>query len=173
MPFVTSTRIQVQYVGSAYQFSGSCPAAANLVGNGIEGEQYVVVDSEKGSIDFPEGKDAMSVGYSRMVWAWPNEQITYLWNGEPETKWTELNQFNQSAVQSSVKGFTFDSSPVANEIAACTNVISKYNQALLGGMLDPASAIPDFLKELEDAGIDRVVQEKQSQIDTWLETKES
>ena len=145
----------------------SDPQVANLVGNGIEGEQYVVTDQAKGYIDFPEGKDAMSTGYSRMVWAWPNEMITYLWNGELETKWTDLKAFNDNAKNSSVKGFSFDSTPVANEIAACTNVVNKYNQALLCGSLDPSKGIPDFLNELSSAGIDKVVAEKQKQIDAW------
>ncbi len=143
------------------------PEIANLVGNGIEGEQYKVVDQTKGFIDYPDGKNAANTGYSRMVWAWPNEMITYLWKGELETKWTDLENFNKTAVQSSVKGFTFDSTNVANEIAACSNVVNKYNQSLLAGSVDPSAAVPQFIQELKDAGIDRIVAEKQSQVDAW------
>jgi putative aldouronate transport system substrate-binding protein len=147
------------------------PEVANLVGNGIEGEQYKIVDEAKGYIDFPDGKNAMNTGYSRMVWAWPNEMITYLWNGELDTKWTDLAAFNKNAIQSSVKGFTFDSSNVANEIAACSNVVNKYNQALLSGSLDPSKGIPDYVSELKDAGIDKIIAEKQKQIDAWSASK--
>lgn len=149
------------------------PEVANLVGNGIEGEQYQIVDKTKGFIDYPDGKNATNTGYSRMVWAWPNEMITYLWKGELETKWTDLADFNKTAIQSSVKGFTFDSTNVANEIAACSNVVNKYNQSLLAGSVDPSTGIPQFVQELKDAGIGKIVAEKQKQIDAWVASKTS
>ena len=46
--------------------------------------------------------------------------------------------------------------------------MEKYNKGLLCGFLEPETTIPDFLQELEDAGIDAIIQEKQRQLDAWL-----
>ena len=147
------------------------PEVSNLLINGVEGVQYDFVDQEKGIIGYPEGKDASTVGYSRLPWGWPNEQISYLWKGDKETLWSDLKAFNDSAVQSPAKGFNFDNAMVLNEVTACNNVLKKYNPALLSGQLDPATTIPKFLDELEKAGIDAVIAEKQKQLDAWAANK--
>lgn len=143
------------------------PDVSNLCINGIEGVHYVFVDKEKGIIDYPEGKDATTVGYSRQAWGWPNEQISYLRKGDSLTLWQDLNAFNQNAIQSPAKGFTFDNSKVLNEVTACQNVSEKYHRALIAGQLDPAVTIPKFLDELDRAGIDTIIKEKQAQLDAW------
>lgn len=147
------------------------PEVSNLVINGIEGVHYQVVDSDKGIIDYPEGVDSSTVGYSRMAWGWPNEQISYIWNGDSETVWQELAEFNKNAKPSPAKGFAFDNASVLNEVTACTNVVSKYHNALIAGSVDPATTIPKFVKELEDAGINTIIAEKQKQIDIWAAMK--
>lgn len=144
------------------------PEVSNLCIYGVEGEHYQIIDKEKGIIDYPEGVDASTVGYtSSVAWGWPNEQISYIWKGNSETAWSDLNAFNASAKQSPAKGFTFDSSMVINEETACSNVNSKYYNALLGGQLDPKEAIPKYLQELKDNGIDTIIAEKQKQLDAW------
>lgn len=52
------------------------PVVANLVINGIEGENYVL-DGELAK--YPDGADTASNSYSRQTWAWPNQQIGYDW----------------------------------------------------------------------------------------------
>ena len=56
----------------------------------------------------------------------------------------------------------------AAEAEQCKAVVEKYNKGLLCGFLEPESTIPAFLRELEDAGIDAIIQEKQRQLDAWL-----
>ena len=147
------------------------PEVSNLLINGVEGVQYEFVDKEKGIIDYPEGKDSSTVGYSRLPWGWPNEQISYLWKGDKETLWTDLKEFNDTAVQSPAKGFNFDNAMVLNEVTACNNILKKYNPALLSGQLDPVTTIPKFVEELKNAGIDTIITEKQKQIDEWAANK--
>lgn len=147
------------------------PVVSNLLINGIEGVQYQVIDAQKGIIGYPEGKDAASVGYSRLAWGWPNEQISYLWQGDSETLWNDLDEFNKTAIQSPAKGFTFDNAMVLNEVTACQNIYTKYNPALLGGQLDPETTIPKFVEELKKAGIDTIIAEKQKQLDAWAANK--
>ena len=146
----------------------SDPDVSNLVVNGIEGEHYVVIDQENGVAAYPEGVDATTVTYTRMNWAWPNPQIAYLWEGQDLDIWDQYTEFNDSARVTTSNGFNFNSNNVLNEITACTNVYNKYVPALLCGSLDPETTIPQLNAEMEQAGIDTIISEKQKQLDEWL-----
>lgn len=56
-------------------------------------------------------------------------------------------------------GFVCDASAYAAEAEACKTVVEKYHKGLLCGFLEPESTIPAFLQELEDAGINAIIQE--------------
>jgi ABC-type sugar transport system, periplasmic component len=144
---------------------------SNLVINGIEGKHYVMKDKEKGVAGYPDGVNGSNVTYSRMAWAWPNEQNSYIWEGQDLNIWDQLKTFNTTAKMKTSYGFTFNAADVMNEITACTNVYQKYVPALYAGSLDPDKTIPKLIKEMEEAGIDKIVTEKQKQIDTWLASK--
>ena len=67
-------------------------------------------------------------------------------------------------------GFSWDSSSVQNQVTSVNNVISQYNAALRWGTMDPAE-IDTFNAELEAAGINEIVAEKQRQLDEFLASK--
>lgn len=140
---------------------------SNLVVNGIEGEDYQIIDAENGIIDFPEGVDAATVPYSRNNWAWPNPQLAYVWKGEDPNIWDEYKKFNEAALVTNTYGFTFNTSAVINETTACLNVYSEYVESLYAGSLNPDEAIPILNEQMKKAGIDEIVKEKQRQIDEW------
>ncbi len=165
---IPSTSVDPERAMALLDLMYNDPEVANLCINGVEGTHYKVIDKEKGIIGYPDGKDSLNVGYSRFAWAWPNEQISYIWNGDSETVWKDMDTFNKSAKVSPAKGFSFDNSKVINEITACKNINDKYNKALMGGQLDPKDAIPKYLKELKDNGIDTIIAEKQKQLDEWV-----
>lgn len=144
---------------------------SNLLVNGIEGKHYVITDQQKGIIDYPEGVDAATVSYSRLPWAWPNAAITYNWTGEREDQWEYLAEYNESAHPSVAKGFKFDPTNVMTEITACNNVAAKYDTALQCGVLNPDETLETFYKELQEAGVQVIIDEKQKQLDAWLESK--
>ena len=144
------------------------PTASNTFINGVEGTHYVYTDNTKKVIDYPSGKDANSIGFSVFGWACPNQQITPVRVGDPTDLWSQLNTYNANATASPAKGFTWNNAKVLNEVTACQNVISKYKNGLELGALNPSDALPKFINELKAAGIDTIVAEKQSQLDTWL-----
>ena len=98
--------------------------------------------------------------------------ISYIWDGDPEDLWTATDEWNKSAVISPAMGFSWNNSSVLNQVTACTNVKSKYENALVTGSIDPDEAIPQFLQELEDAGVNDIIAEKQRQLDEYLANKE-
>lgn len=144
---------------------------ANLFTNGIEGEHYVYADKENNVIDYPEGKNANSTGYTVFSWAVPNQLITSIRTGDEADLWEQLTEFNNSAKDSPAKGFAWDNSKVLNEITACLNVVNKYKNGLELGALNPDEVLPKFNEELKAAGIDTIISEKQAQLDAWLAQK--
>jgi putative aldouronate transport system substrate-binding protein len=140
---------------------------SNLLVNGIEGVNYTYTDDTKTLIDFPEGIDGSNTNYANMGWAWPNQFITPVWVPNTANYWEDLKTFNQTATPSKAMGFSPDTTNITDEITACTNVVSKYNAALMTGSVDVDEALPKFLQELKDSGIDKIVTEKQAQFDTW------
>lgn len=141
---------------------------SNLFINGIEGEHWEFSDEANGIIKYPEGVDASNTTYPVVGWSWPNEQITYVWEGDDADVWQQLNDFNANAQSSPAKGFVWDNSGVLNEVTACNNVIEKYKAGLLTGCLDPETTIPQMNEELKAAGMDIIVEAKQAQLDAWL-----
>lgn len=144
------------------------PEISNLLVNGTYGDNWIFDDEATGVIRFPEGVDQFHTDYSVYGWIWPNEQITHIWKGEKYNVWEELDEFNKKAKASPAKGFIWRPEPVRNEVAACQKIVDKYFNGLITGCLDPDKAIPRFNAELKAAGIEKVISEKQAQLDLWL-----
>ena len=141
--------------------------AAKLVGQGIEGKNYVV--TEDGRLSFPEGKSLFDCGWGPGGSAlWPNITLCAPRDYEPVDIFEQMKAANASASKSLALGFQFDASPVADQMAACANVISQYYIPLIMGEADIDAVLPEFQQALHTAGIDDIIKEKQSQLDSWL-----
>ena len=57
---------------------------------------------------------------------------------------------------------------MANQITACNNVVSQYDAALRWGNLNPDETLEKFHADLEAAGINEIIEEKQRQLDEYL-----
>lgn len=145
---------------------------SNLFVNGVEGTNWVYSDDSKTFITTPEGVDSNATGYTSYGWAWPNQQITPVWEGDDADLWDQLREFNNGGTLSPAFGFTWDSSSMANQITACNNVVSQYDAALRWGNLNPDETLDKFNADLEAAGINEIIEEKQRQLDEYLASKE-
>ena len=145
--------------------------AANLIGNGIEGENYIIND--EGKVEFPEGKDMTNCGWTGLGASYnlPNSSGCPVWYYQPDNMWDMMAETNVEAEPSLALGFTFDASPVADQVTACSNVIAQYYLPLINGEVDIDEVLPVFQQALRDAGIEDVIAEKQAQLDAWLASK--
>ena len=147
---------------------------SNLYMYGIEGTHYKVLEEGGASngqdiITWADGVDATTSNYRKSgTWLQPNQFIGDVWEGSAADVWDQQRDFNNNAQKSAAFGFTYDSANVTNEVTACTNVVSKYNKALLCGALDPETTLEQFNSELYAAGLQNIIDEKQSQLDAWL-----
>lgn len=142
----------------------------NLLTYGIEGEDYVV--GEDGKAYYPEGVTSDNAGYSAHTgWMFGNQMLTYVWYTDDADLWDQMTAWNESAIVSAAMGFMFDNSNVRTEYTALSNVISKYEMSLEWGFVEPDEVLPEFLDELEQAGLSKYIQEKQSQLDEWAQNQ--
>lgn len=139
---------------------------------GLEGKHYKWVDKENHVVDYADGITTENTGYSVLGWAWPNQQVGAIWNGDDLDIWKQLSEFNANAAASPAKGFVWDNSTVLNEVTACQNVITKYKTGLESGILDPDEALAQMNQELKGAGLGTILAEKQKQLDAWLASQE-
>ncbi|MBP1965343.1 ABC transporter substrate-binding protein [Paenibacillus aceris] len=143
------------------ELMNSDPQVANLLNFGIEGKHYKKISDTR----IERIKDS---GYDpNFPWVFGNNLI--LWNTEndepdnPE-KWDLLNK---SSDLSPILGFTFNMEAVKSEIAQCQVVIDQYLSALTTGTADPDKIQPEFIDKLKKSGVDKVIAEKQKQLDEW------
>lgn len=142
----------------------------NLIAFGIEGKHFV--KKSEGIIDFPPGLDAKTSGYVlNGAWLFGNQFNDYLWANENPQKWENFKKFNESAETASVLGFIFNPEPVKNEIAAFNNAKKEFEPALFTGTVDPKVYLPKYISKLKDIGVDKIIAEKQKQLDEWVKTK--
>ena len=97
----------------------------------------------------------------------PNELITHIWDGNDPKLWDNIKLFNQNAQKSAASGFTFDTTNVATEITSVQNVYDEYQKSIEFGFLDPATSIDEMNAKMNKAGLDKIIAEKQAQLDAW------
>jgi len=138
----------------------------NLLSWGIEGKHYV--KNADGTIRYPDGINPDEHGYNyNLSWMWGNQLLSHIWEGNPADLWDQIKAFNDRAIKSRALGFNFDSSVVQTEFASVSNVLDQYQVGLETGALDPAQIHQDFVNRLKAAGIDKIIEEKQRQLDAW------
>ena len=143
------------------------PDIMNLLSYGIEGKHYV--KTEDGFITFPEG---MNVNiFIKNAWRMPNQFITHVWEGNPKDLWEKMREFNEKSIHACDIGFNFDISQVSTEYFALKSIYEKYKVILENGLVNPREGLDEMNRELEENGIDQVIENKREQFLKWKENK--
>jgi putative aldouronate transport system substrate-binding protein len=137
------------------------PVLRNMVDSGIEGVHYKKVD------DTHMENLAESKNYDMPSYSLGNNMLLYLNNNDPDNKWDEFKKFNAEGVNSPILSFNFDSSNVSSELTAVQNVKEQYWAALMTGTLDPENNLEQVIEKFNQAGLEKVMAEAQTQLDAW------
>ncbi len=137
----------------------------NLLNFGVEGVHYT--------------KDAAGVitpietsGYKTSGgWRFGDNFADYLTVGEDPNKAQLWKQYNESATPLVNLGFVFDATNVANEAAACKDVVQTYYKQLFTGSVDIDPTVAKMEADFKAAGVDTLIAEMQKQFDAWLAKK--
>ncbi len=137
--------------------------ARNMLAYGIEGTHYK--DNGDGTITRIEGKmdDYAVPAYSQATFFTMSPQAP-----NPADQWKVVEEWNHKAEGSVILGFSFDPIPVENEIAACQAVESRFKSEIYTGAVDPKVKVPEYYAELDKAGLQKVIDEMQKQINEFL-----
>ena len=165
--------ISAQHKEAAMKFLNECYTnadVANLLAWGIEGVHYKIGDD--GLATFADGVDASNSGWNHsMGWMMPNQFLTHVWEGNDPDLWDQIKEFNDNAMVSKASGFAFDSTQVANEITAVQNVYNEYQANVEYGFVDPETGIAEMNDKMMTAGLQKIIDEKQAQLDSWAANK--
>ncbi len=143
---------------------------------GIEGTHWKMVDEEAGIITFADGLDASTSGFYNTLGLYGDKSKVYsmLSVGQTvesikETNALLLEQRDKAALKPTpVEGFYWDTSNVTAEIAAVDNVVAQYAASIGIGQNKDYDA---FIAALKDAGIDKIIADKQAQLDEYLKNQ--
>jgi len=83
-------------------------------------------------------------------------------------QWKKVYDGYKSARISDTRGFSFDPTNVEAEIAALDAIWNSYSAELVTGTSDTNEAAKEILKQMEAAGLDKVREEAQRQLDEYL-----
>ena len=74
-------------------------------------------------------------------------------------QWDEVKTLNEQAVASPILGFSLNSEPIADELAACIAIFAEYRPILMTGTQDPAETVATMLEAMRDSGLDDIMEE--------------
>jgi putative aldouronate transport system substrate-binding protein len=155
-----------------YETLNASPDLYNLLMYGIKDKHYRIIDetTTPKRVDFLEGQTEDTVGYIHAGGAWSlggNWFASYLGKNDPADRNVNVDTYNKSATTSKLLGFAFDVEPVKTEVAACATVYQEIGVPLNNGAIDPVTGSAKFLEKLKAAGMDKIITEKQKQINQW------
>jgi putative aldouronate transport system substrate-binding protein len=141
----------------------SDPVFYNLLCKGIEGVHWEWEDQAQQLI-----KSIPDSGYAPNTdWMYGNVFNSYYTDPTQVGAWPETAELNRNARPSPVLGFTFDRSAVETEIASVTAVRTEFADPLGTGTVDVDEQLTKLNDALIAAGIEKVRDEMQRQIDAW------
>ncbi len=151
------------------------PEVFNTVVHGIEGTHWKWVDEEKDLIEYPEGVDGTSTPYKFRNWAMGDTFNGYYFHETlaENDAWAMTRELNEEAEESVILGFVFNPEPVKTEVAQVSSVQTEFGEPLGNGdIADVEAGVEELVQKQKDAGIEKVIEEVQKQIDDWAATLE-
>jgi len=136
----------------------------NMLSFGIEGRNYTKIGDNRIELS----KDNP---YVVANWAIGNVYNSYLYGEQADDLWEQTAAINESANISPIYGFVPDTKNIDIYLSNCKTVTDEYFNSLDQGIGDVDKLYSEFIGKLENAGVDKIVSELQSQIDAWLAKK--
>lgn len=143
----------------------------NLLKLGIEGEHYVVNENGQAEIT------SKSIRYhlEGVRWIFGDETIGITLSTQAKGVYDQVKKINQETPLSSVIGFKFDRTSVVTDIQLSSGVVTEFISNLGCGeqLYKKSDYYDEFIKKLKDNGADKVIAEKQRQLDLWWAKKQA
>ena len=135
----------------------------NLLCWGIKDTDYKV--NSDGTITEIKKSGYDDVGAN--AWRYGNQFNSLLVQGQESDVWEQTKKMNDDAVKSPVMGFVPNTDSITTELSNITNVIAEYKAKEEFGTVARSEYWDEFMKKLDTAGINKVVEEIQKQYDEF------
>lgn len=137
----------------------------NLICFGIEGKHYEL--TAEGKVKYIEDS-----GYApKADWKFGNQFNALVTDGSDADVWEQTEKLNEEAYASPLMGFVLDETNITNEIANCNSVRAEFNYVWMGASLDYKEHMEEYKAKMEQAGIRKIIEEVQKQVDAFLASK--
>ena len=93
---------------------------------------------------------------------------SFVMSNQSSDLYEQTKKWNDEAVVSPLIKVHFDTSPISTELANCQTVLKEQEEMINRGLVDPSTAIPKMNNALKEAGIDKVIEVLQSQVNEQL-----
>lgn len=138
----------------------------DLTWYGIEGKHYTAI-GDTGYSSLPDSADYGAGGACQ--WGWGVSSMQRTADDEPEQRTEIMDRWiNEETVNHPLQNFNFDDTNVKNEMANIANVYQQYALPLELGFVDVEDGLATLKEKLDQAGIEKVRQEMQTQLDEYL-----
>lgn len=137
----------------------------NTMAWGVEGRDWV---NKNGEAAYPDGVTAETVAYHTADFLNGNQFLVLPWEGDGADFREIQKSLQDSAPISKYMGFSFDHTGLENELTACFNIGEQYRNGLNSGSVDYKTVLPEFREKLKAAGIDKIIEAYQEQLNAWL-----
>lgn len=138
---------------------------SNMLNYGIEGVHY----KKTGSNSISQLSPRYEKYNPSTSWMFGNQSIAYSLPGYSALSENKLKEYVNKAIVSPLLEFSFDSEPVLSQIVDLRTVTYKYLIDLCIGKVNPSVYLPKMNKELKKAGLQKVLDEMQSQVNEFVE----
>jgi ABC-type sugar transport system, periplasmic component len=141
----------------------------NLMCFGIEGTHYILKD---GFRELPAGITDDTNRYNMFVYFFiGNTYNRILQKGEDPNLMQQQKDFDAKATAEPAMGFNYNVDAVKTETAQVASVLEEYISSLSVGAVDPDKYLPEMLAKLKAAGADKIIEDKQKQLDAFMASK--
>lgn len=131
----------------------------NLFATGLEDVNYEKLDD--GRIKVKEG-NTYPIGSG---WKWGNQFNAYVTDAQEPDVWEQTKKLNEEAEVSPIMGFRANTDSILTEIAQVEAVVAEFSAIQYD---DYEKLYPEFLNRLEKAGLPKIKEEYQKQINEFL-----
>ena len=139
---------------------------------GIEGTHYTLADD--GSIVLPEGIDASNNPYAPTPWYFRNKDYDRNMSTDSALTKEAVEYFKKAEYFPMITksmGFAFDTTNVTLELGQLEKIATEEWSAIQTGQNQKEGAYENYLKKLDDAGMPKVLEEMQTQLDEYIKDK--
>ena len=136
----------------------------NIICWGIEGKHYDKLEDGRIHVKPDSGY------YYNQSWKFGNCFNSYILDDQNEDVWIQTMKENETADRSPILGLALDNTKIRTEVANCSSIVSEYAY-MKKGYTDPETYFKEYQSRLREAGIDKIADEAQKQVDEYLSTK--